>query len=65
MQTVIHTLKILPFYFTDRNPYIIRPLPEMTDMAVFGTKPPEKESFEDICGPPTTCPECPDPRFAI
>lgn len=32
------------------------------DIAVFGSLPPKRESFEDICGPPTVCPDCPDPR---
>lgn len=31
-------------------------------IAVYGALPPKRESFEDICGPPTTCPDCPDPR---
>lgn len=29
---------------------------------MFGSLPPKRESFEDICGPPTVCPDCPDPR---
>ncbi|XP_049541678.1 uncharacterized protein LOC125954974 [Anopheles darlingi] len=49
------------FHLMEHSPFIIRP-PGSTDISVYGTKPPEKESYEDICGPPTTCPECPDPR---
>ncbi|KFB48539.1 AGAP005849-PA-like protein [Anopheles sinensis] len=49
------------FHLMEHSPYIIRP-PGSSDTNVYGTKPPEKESYEDICGPPTTCPECPDPR---
>nr|XP_040223621.2 uncharacterized protein LOC120949998 isoform X1 [Anopheles coluzzii]XP_040223622.2 uncharacterized protein LOC120949998 isoform X1 [Anopheles coluzzii] len=49
------------FHLMEHSPFIIRP-PGSTDINVYGTKPPEKESYEDICGPPTTCPECPDPR---
>lgn len=48
--------------FTERNPYIIRGLPDSSNPVVFGARPPEKESYEDICGPPQTCPECPDPK---
>lgn len=53
---------ILSFYVfvPERNPYIMRGLPDSSNPVVFGVKPPEKESYEDICGPPQTCPECPD-----
>lgn len=32
------------------------------EMAIYGSLPPKRESFEDICGPPSICPDCPDPR---
>lgn len=48
---------------TEKNPYIMRPLPDVSNPIVFGARPPDKESYEDICGPPQTCPDCPDPRF--
>lgn len=48
------------FVSLERNPYIMRGLPDSSNPVVFGVKPPEKESYEDICGPPQTCPECPD-----
>lgn len=52
------------FSFSDRNPYIIRPLPEHTEVAVFGTMPPKKESLDDLCPPPPPpCPDCPDPKW--
>uniref|UniRef100_A0A1B0CMG6 Uncharacterized protein n=1 Tax=Lutzomyia longipalpis TaxID=7200 RepID=A0A1B0CMG6_LUTLO len=51
------------FHVQDRNPYIIRPLPEHTEVAVFGTMPPKKESLDDLCPPPPPpCPDCPDPK---
>lgn len=50
-------------YFLDYNPYVVKPLPELATQQVYGNKAPPKESFEDICGPPTTCPECPDPKY--
>ncbi|XP_059613225.1 uncharacterized protein LOC132259559 [Phlebotomus argentipes] len=51
------------FHLQDRNPYIIRPLPEHTEVAVFGTMPPKKESLDDLCPPPPPpCPDCPDPK---
>lgn len=31
-------------------------------IAVFGTLPPSRQSYEDICGPPTKCVDCPSPR---
>lgn len=47
----------------ERNPYIMRGLPDSSsNPVVFGARPPEKESYEDICGPPQTCPECVDPK---
>lgn len=47
------------FFFTDKS----KPPNRGSDVvAVFGALPPKRESFEDICGPPTTCPDCPDPR---
>lgn len=53
-----------PNFSTERNPYIMRGLPDSSsNPVVFGARPPEKESFEDICGPPQTCPECPEPRW--
>ncbi len=27
-------------------------------IAIFGTLPPNRESFEDICGPPVKCKDC-------
>lgn len=33
---------------------------EATNPLFFGNKPPEKESYEDICGPPQLCPDCPE-----
>lgn len=41
----------------EKSPYIIRGDIE-TQPIVFGAKIPERESYEDICGPPQTCPEC-------
>lgn len=43
----------------------MRPLPDVSNPIVFGARPPDKESYEDICGPPQTCPDCPDPRFVL
>lgn len=51
--------------FADRAPYFVKPLPEHTEIAVFGTKPPDTEAYEDVCGPPTSCPDCPDPRWVF
>lgn len=51
--------------YTDHNPYVVKPLPELTTPQIYGNKAPPKESFEDICGPPTTCPECPDPKYGV
>lgn len=31
---------------------------------VFGPEAPQSESYEDICGPPTTCPDCQDVKDA-
>ncbi|CAO1433024.1 unnamed protein product [Diamesa serratosioi] len=50
------------FHLQDKSPYIMRPLPDMANPIVFGARPPDKESYEDICGPPQTCPDCADPR---
>ncbi|CAO1428660.1 unnamed protein product [Diamesa hyperborea] len=50
------------FHLQEKNPYIMRPLPDASNPIVFGARPPDKESYEDICGPPQTCPDCPDPR---
>lgn len=48
-------------FFTDRFKH---PQPPRHDynkpIATYGTLPPRKESYEDICGPPATCPDCPD-----
>lgn len=35
---------------------------DLNTIAVFGSLPPNRESFEDLCGPPTTCPDCPEPK---
>lgn len=43
----------------------MRPLPDVSNPIVFGARPPDKESYEDICGPPQTCPDCPDPRYVL
>ena len=42
---------------------MVRPLPEATEIAVFGTQPPEKISYEELCPPQPSCPDCPDPRY--
>lgn len=31
-------------------------------VAIFGSFPPNRESYEDLCGPPTTCPDCPESK---
>lgn len=45
---------------TERNPYIIPSLPDDDAPITFGNRPPAKESYEEICGPQVTCPECTD-----
>lgn len=50
---------------TDHNPYVVKPMPELSTPQVYGNKAPQKESFEDLCGPPTACPACPDPKYSI
>lgn len=31
-------------------------------IAIFGTLPPNRQSYEDLCGPPTICDNCTIPR---
>jgi hypothetical protein len=38
---------------------------EPTNVLLFGNKAPEKESYEDICGPLQTCPECQEKYFNL
>lgn len=48
--------------YTDRNPFVVKPLPDLQSVQIYGNKAPPKKSMDDICGPPTTCPDCPDPK---
>ncbi|XP_029726008.1 uncharacterized protein LOC109409677 [Aedes albopictus] len=50
------------FHLLENAPYMIQRPGGMGDTQEYGRPPPKVESYEDICGPPTTCPECPDPR---
>lgn len=58
-------IEINEISLSERNPYIMRGLPDSSNPVVFGARPPERESYEDICGPPQTCPECVDPKWAF
>lgn len=49
-------------FFSDLNPYILRPLPELRDISVYGNGPPDMVSLEDLCPPQEDCPKCADPR---
>lgn len=44
-----------------RNP-LIRPLPEIDPVVVFGNLPPPKVTLDDLCPPPVQCKDCPDPK---
>lgn len=49
------------------NPSLSTPPPTKTDgtgsqIAVYGKRPPEKVSLDDLCPAPVECPECPDPK---
>lgn len=48
------------FFFVDKSKPPNRGSSEA--IAIFGPIPPKRESFEDVCGPPQTCPDCQDPR---
>ncbi|XP_058836869.1 uncharacterized protein LOC131693231 [Topomyia yanbarensis] len=50
------------FHLMEHSPYIIHRPGGLGETQEYGKPPPKVESYEDICGPPTTCPECPDPR---
>lgn len=50
---------------TNFHPDKLRPTHRGGDsnaVAIFGAFPPNRESYEDLCGPPTTCPDCPESR---
>lgn len=49
-------------FLLDHNPYILRPLPELRDISVYGNGPPDMVSLEDLCPPQEDCPKCADPR---
>lgn len=53
------------FHLLENAPYMIQRPGGMGDTQEYGRPPPKVESYEDICGPPTTCPECPDPRWVF
>lgn len=50
---------------TDHESYFVKPRPDSSEARIFGNKVPQKETYEDLCGPPTTCPACPDPKYSI
>lgn len=51
------------FHLMEHSPYIIHRPGSLGEAQEYGKQPPKVESYEEICGPPTSCPECPDPRF--
>uniref|UniRef100_A0A8D8NCV2 Collagen alpha-2(IV) chain n=1 Tax=Culex pipiens TaxID=7175 RepID=A0A8D8NCV2_CULPI len=50
------------FHLMEHSPYIIHRPGSLGEAQEYGKQPPKVESYEEICGPPTSCPECPDPR---
>ena len=57
----VQNIDLLFLYLLDNDNSIIRPIKEGSHPMAFGNNPPESKSYEDLC-PPTTCPECLDPK---
>lgn len=64
---IVHYIYIYVYFsiqfLSDHNPYILRPLPELRDISVYGSVPPDMVSLEDLCPPQEDCPKCADPRY--
>lgn len=54
---------IIPF-ISEVDPRLVTPPPvvESSGWHVYGVRPPESKSIDDLCPPPVQCPDCPEPK---